>query len=44
MASHPRGVHGTIEYDLAQFGLSAVAIREACGFYVSRFGIALEER
>jgi hypothetical protein len=42
MASHPRGVHGTVEYDLAQFGLDAEEIRRACGFYVDRFGVALE--
>lgn len=44
MTSHPRGVHGTVEYDLAQFGLDADEIRRACGFYVERFGIALEDR
>jgi hypothetical protein len=42
MAAHPRGVHGTVEYDLAQFGLSADEIRAACRFYVDRFGVALE--
>jgi hypothetical protein len=42
MATHPRGVHGTIEYDLAQFGLDAEEIRRACGFYVERFDVALE--
>jgi hypothetical protein len=44
MASHPRGVHGTVEYDLAQFGLDADEIRAACGFYIDRFGVALEKR
>jgi hypothetical protein len=44
MASHPRGVHGTIEYDLAQFGLDADEIRRACGFYIDRFGVALETK
>jgi hypothetical protein len=44
MASHPRGVHGTVEYDLAQFGLDADEIRHACGFYIDRFGVALEAR
>jgi hypothetical protein len=39
MAAHPRGVHGTVEYDL---GLSADEIRAACRFYVDRFGVALE--
>jgi hypothetical protein len=42
MASHPRGVHGTVEYDLAQFGLDADEIRRACAFYVERFDVALE--
>jgi hypothetical protein len=44
MATHPRGVHGTVEYDLARFGLDAAAIRAACRDYVERFGIALEPR
>jgi hypothetical protein len=44
MATHPRGVHGTVEYDLAQFGLDADEIRRACAFYVERFGIRLETR
>jgi len=44
MASHPRGVHGTVEYDLAQFGLDADEIRAACGFYIDRFGVALEKK
>jgi hypothetical protein len=44
MATHPRGVHGTVEYDLAQFGLDAAEIRRGCGFYVERFGLALEDR
>ena len=42
MAAHPRGVHGTVEYDLAQFGLSASEIRDACRFYIERFGVTLE--
>ena len=42
MATHPRGVHGTVEYDLAQFGLSAAEIRRACQFYIDRFGVTLE--
>ena len=44
MATHPRGVHGTVEYELAQFGLDAAEIRRACGFYVERFGVTLEGR
>ncbi len=44
MAMHPRGVHGTVEYDLAQFGLDAAEIRRTNAAYVERFGIALEAR
>jgi len=44
MATHPRGVHGTVEYDLAQFRLDATEIRRACRFYIERFGVVLEER
>jgi hypothetical protein len=44
MATHPRGVHGTVEYDLAQFGLDAAEIRRACAGYVERFGVVLEDR
>ena len=44
MATHPRGVHGTIQYDLARFGLDAAEVRAACRFYVERFAIALEPR
>jgi hypothetical protein len=44
MEAHPRGTHGTVEYDLAQFGLDADEIRRACAFYVERFGIPLEDR
>jgi hypothetical protein len=43
LASHPRGVHGTVEYDLGQFGLDAAEIRARCASYVERFGVALEE-
>ncbi len=42
LATHPRGVHGTVEYDLAQFGLDAGAIRRGSADYVARFGIAFE--
>src|SRR5262249_42711617 len=44
MATHPRGVHGTVEYDLAQFGLEAAEIREACAEYIARFDVTLERR
>ena len=42
MATHPRGRHGAVEYDLAQFGLDAGERRGALGFYSDRFGVAAE--
>ncbi len=42
MAAHPRGRHGTITYDLAQFGLDAGDLRERFAFYTDRFGVTLE--
>ncbi len=42
MADHPRGRHGTVEYDLGQLGLDAAERRKALGFYTDRFGVALE--
>ncbi len=42
MAEHPRGKFGTVEYDLAQFGLDAEERREALRFYTDRFGVTLE--
>ena len=42
MAAHPRGRFGTVEYDLAQFGLDAAERRAALGFYTERFGLAAE--
>jgi hypothetical protein len=42
MAEHPRGRHGTVEYDLAQFGLHAEERRRALAFYVDRFGVTTE--
>jgi hypothetical protein len=44
MTTHPRGVHGTVDYDLAQFALVAADIRRACADYIERFGVALEPR
>jgi hypothetical protein len=44
MAAHPRGVHGTVAYDLAEFGLDADDIARALAFYAERFGIASEPR
>jgi hypothetical protein len=42
MASHPRGLHGSVTYDLAQFGLDAVERRKALAFYTERFGVTVE--
>ena len=42
MVDHPRGRHGTIEYDLTQFGLDPAERRDALRFYSDRFGVALE--
>ena len=42
MERHPRGRHGGLIYDLADFGLDAAECREAFAFYVERFGVATE--
>jgi hypothetical protein len=42
MAEHPRGKFGTIEYDLAQFGMDPAERRAALSFYTDRFGVTLE--
>ncbi len=42
MAEHPRGKHGTVEYDLAQFGLDPAELRAALAFYTDHFGVTLE--
>jgi hypothetical protein len=39
MAGHPRGRHGTVVYDLADFGLDAAERRAALQPYVDRFGV-----
>ncbi len=44
VAAHPRGRHGTVEYEFDQFGLDPQEIRRAAGFYVDRFGISFESR
>jgi hypothetical protein len=42
MDYHPRGRHGGVVYDLAQFGIDPDERRKALQFYVDRFGIELE--
>jgi Sulfotransferase family len=42
VAEHPRGRHGTIQYDLRQFGLDRAERRRALAFYVDRFGVTPE--
>ncbi|MBW2382215.1 MAG: sulfotransferase [Deltaproteobacteria bacterium] len=42
MQEHPRGKHGRVLYDLAEFGLDRAERREALRAYVDRFGVALE--
>ena len=42
MTAHPRGRHGRVLYDLADFGIDAAERRAALQFYVDRFGITLE--
>ncbi len=42
MSAHPRGRHGTVRYDLSQFGVDAGERRAALSFYTDRFGVTLE--
>jgi hypothetical protein len=42
MADHPRGRHGGVLYDLAQFGLDGKELRESMAFYIERFGVSEE--
>ena len=42
MAAHPRGRHGAVTYDLAEFGLDAAERRRALSFYTDRFGVTAE--
>jgi len=44
MERHPRGKHGRVLYDLADFGIDSGERRQALGFYVDRFGVEVEER
>ncbi len=39
---HPRGRHGRVLYDLADFGLDASELRERFRFYTERFPVKLE--
>jgi Sulfotransferase family len=43
MAEHPRGRHGGVIYDLADFGLDREERRRALRFYVERFDVAAED-
>jgi hypothetical protein len=43
MTEHPRGRHGTVVYDLSQFGLDAKERREALAAYSARFAVATED-
>ena len=42
MVEHPRGRHGGLIYDLADFGLDRDERRKALQFYVDRFDVTLE--
>lgn len=42
MAAHPRGRHGAVAYDLADFGLNAEERRRALAFYSDRFEVSAE--
>ena len=42
MAAHPRGRHGGVIYDLADFALDRGERRRALAFYVERFGVTEE--
>ncbi len=42
MADHPRGRHGRVIYDLADFGIDPAERRQSLGFYTDRFAVELE--
>ena len=42
MADHPRGKFGSLDYDLADFGLDPDQCRRDFAFYVDRFGVQPE--
>lgn len=37
--ANPPGLHGSHEFSLSEFGLSAESVREQFGFYLDRFGL-----
>ena len=39
MAEHPRGKHGRVAYDLADFGLDRNERRAALAFYIESFAV-----
>jgi hypothetical protein len=42
MEANPRGRHGGVRYDLAQFGIDRDELRDSLAFYVDRFEVAEE--
>jgi hypothetical protein len=42
MEDHPRGRHGGLLYDLAEFGIGGAELQKSLAFYVDRFGISEE--
>ncbi len=42
MTNHPRGRHGGVLYDLADFGIDRRRLRSSMSFYVDRFGVTTE--
>jgi hypothetical protein len=42
MLAHPRGKHGRVRYDLADFGIDRAERRKALRAYADRFGVMLE--
>ena len=43
MAEHPRGRHGGIIYDPAQFGFDRALVTKSFRFYTDRFGVSQED-
>ena len=42
MVEHPRGKHGRVIYDLADFAMDQSERRKALSFYTDRFAVELE--